>query len=340
MQELIIIVKIPPEMRKTEKENSNVTPQDVLEGVTYFGNTRVLQTGALRKETAYVKSGIEEKELNAPKSVVFDKVIVDPVNLQSLEITPEREDQIFNPSIGYDGFNSIKVNRIDPKLVDVSDTSAIESDVKEGKEFYRADGSKVKGIYKLPEVGMDRLQWKCNNLRTLKEEFKGYRYDDLYDAINGLDTRYVENMQSTFEGCESLVTTPILDLRSVSNNTDILKGCKDMVNVNFVNIMQSIVIGDPYNMWGTKLTANSAINVINQLCLSEEVKTLTVSKSVYEMLLDMYVKPIEYAVDYETDPYFNRKFMCEICDKNDVNAQGVIEYVYNNKKWIIDGGDN
>lgn len=340
MQELIIIVKIPPEMRKTEKEHSNVTPQDVLEGVTYFGDTRILQTGALRKETAYVKSGSEEKELNAPNGVVFDKVIIDPVNLQSLEVTPEREDQVFNPGIGYEGFNEIKVNRIPSNMVDVSDTSASEGDVKAGKEFYRSDGTKVTGTYNITEVGVDRLQWKCNNLRSLREEFKGYRYDDLYDAINGLDTKYVEDMQSTFERCESLTRTPVMDMRSAINTTDMLKGCIDIVELNFKNVMTSIAVGDPLNMWGTKLTANSVVNLLNELCSTEKDNVLTVSKTTYNLLLDVYVKPLEKIVSFEEDPYFESKHICQICDVSDPEAQGIIEYAYTKKNWLITGGDN
>lgn len=339
MQELIIIVKIPPEMRKTEKEHSNVTPQDVLEGVTFFGDTRILQTGALRKEVAYVKSNKQSVTVHSPAGVVFESVVVDPVNLQTLELDPLSEDKIIKPSIGYDGFDEVHL-KASETIVDVADTSATENDVKVGKEFYKADGTKVVGTFSVSSKGIDRLQWKCNSMKTLYYEFAGYQYDDLYEAINGLDTKYVENMQSTFERCESMTRTPILDMRAVVNATDILKGCKDIEEVNFLNVMCSLVLGDSYKMWGTKISVANIIKLLNELCRCEDTLTLTLSPVVYNNIIDVYVKPTHRYIPDGTDIYFDRKDECVLCDSSDPEAQGIIEYAYSIKNWIITGGEN
>ena len=43
--------------------------------------------------------------------------------------------------------------------------------------------------------GTDRLQWKCDNMKSLKNEFSGYKGESL-DVLDGLDTSQVETFDS------------------------------------------------------------------------------------------------------------------------------------------------
>lgn len=69
-------------------------------------------------------------------------------------------------------------------------------------------GSDKVGVTK--ELGTDRLQWKCDNMKTLYHEFANYSGTDL-SIIKGLDTSKVKDMAHLFYGCGYITS---LDLSS------------------------------------------------------------------------------------------------------------------------------
>lgn len=76
----------------------------------------------------------------------------------------------------------------------------------------------------VPTGGTDRLQWKCDNVKSLKYEFDGYTGSDL-SILEGLDTSQVENMIQTFNGCNSITHIPVLNTSKVKTFNNMCYQC-------------------------------------------------------------------------------------------------------------------
>ncbi len=73
--------------------------------------------------------------------------------------------------------------------------------------------------------GTDRLQWKCDNVKTLEYEFRNYLGESLDGALMGLDTSNVTSFGSMFYGCAYLTSTPILDVSSATTLYEAFRNC-------------------------------------------------------------------------------------------------------------------
>ena len=93
-------------------------------------------------------------------------------------------------------------------------------------------GSDKVGITK--ELGFDRLQWKCDNVRSLAYEFRNYLGNDLSPAINGLDTSKVENMTYLFDTCTGITNLDLSswDTSKVTTMSNTFRICSGLTNLN------------------------------------------------------------------------------------------------------------
>lgn len=82
--------------------------------------------------------------------------------------------------------------------------------------------------------GTDRLQWKCDNMKSLAYEFQGYTGSDL-SMLEGLDTSQVTDMRYAFTNAKSITTFPTLDASGTTNLSYAFSGCSELTEVPLKN---------------------------------------------------------------------------------------------------------
>ena len=85
-------------------------------------------------------------------------------------------------------------------------------------------GSDKVGVTK--ELGTDKLQWICDNVKNLQYAFQGYQGTSLDEVLIGLDTSKVGSFYYTFADCIYIVSIPYLDLSSVTSLSYTFYNCK------------------------------------------------------------------------------------------------------------------
>ena len=82
--------------------------------------------------------------------------------------------------------------------------------------------------------GIDRLQWVCDNIKSLNSTFYNYRGEGLEKIIEGLDTSQVTSMYSTFRTCTAL-TKASLDCSSCTTFEEVFAYCSSLTELNLKN---------------------------------------------------------------------------------------------------------
>ena len=181
--------------------------------------------------------------------------------------------------------NNARIDALTKRLnnstfADVRDTTATAGDVLVGKEFYSKDGQKINGTIETftpSEVtengtlqtagkyvdgdivinvagsggGVNGLQWKCDNMKTLEKEFNGYTGDgqSLLDMLNGLDTSMVTNFDYCFYK-NKFLSIPNIDFSSMKYAEAIF---------DTTSIAGNIEMNLPALQKGTRMFQNTAI---------------------------------------------------------------------------------
>lgn len=112
----------------------------------------------------------------------------------------------------------------------------------------------------LTKTRTDRLQWKCDNMKSLESEFLRYTGTELSNVLEGLDTSQVENMKNMFNSCKSITNLNVsgLNTGNVVNMSGMFSNCEVLTNINVLNFDTSNVT----NM-GSMFSSCGALTVLD-----------------------------------------------------------------------------
>lgn len=137
--------------------SDTVTAEGLLSGYTAHDASGTQITGTANKYSFYKDSdgyiviGSEDCGVDGLVSKDSDGYIVIPeeliteIKLQGKTATPTEEYQAIYPDSGYDGLEYVGVNPIPSAYADVTDTTAVATDVAAGKIFYTSEGVRTSG---------------------------------------------------------------------------------------------------------------------------------------------------------------------------------------------------
>ena len=151
------------------------------------------------------------------------------IETEDISINPTTSEQVVERSSGK-YINKVTVGAIQTE----------EKTVTENSEVTPSPGKYItKVIVNVPSSGgssgTDRLQWKCDNIKTLDNEFKNYTGESLDEVLNGLDTSQVTSLQYTFNYCRSLKTIPLFDTSSVTTMLYVFANCESLTEIPSLN---------------------------------------------------------------------------------------------------------
>lgn len=97
------------------------------------------------------------------------------------------------------------------------------------------------------EVGVNGLQWKCDNIKSLANEFAGYTGTSLDVPLAGLDTSNVTNFSQTFSNNTKLESLPQFDTSSNTTFYRTFYACSNLgeiaINATNATTLQSCFEG-------------------------------------------------------------------------------------------------
>lgn len=200
--------------------------------------------------------------------------------LQSKTVTPTTSEQNVTADTGFYGLSGVKVNPVTSAI----DSNILADNIKKDVTILGVTGTLEQGgtedltaeltaqdtaltslesaVDKLPEPKKDRLQWKCDNVKSLYYEFQGYKGTSLDEVLDGLDTSQVTNMGYMFRNCSKLTEIPQID---TSNVTDMQSMCNECSALTTIPQLNTSNVTSMYNMF----RLCSALTTIPQLDTSK-----------------------------------------------------------------------
>lgn len=222
----------------TSDIDADIKASNIKRGINILGVDGTFDGGELQSKTVtpttseqnvtpdtgfYGLSGVKVNAVN-PSDYYKDEEIVN--------VTPSTESQKITPTANK-VFNEVNVSAVtsaidaniladnikkDVTILGVTGTleSGVAEDLTESKVAQdTAIADLESAVDKLPEPKPDRLQWKCDNVKTMQYEFYKYKGTSLDEVLTGLDTSQVTNMSRAFSECENINTIPYINTSKV-----------------------------------------------------------------------------------------------------------------------------
>lgn len=143
-------------------------------------------------------------------------------------------------------------------------------------------------------------------------------------SIPEFDTSKGKQFIWMFYGCTKLKTVPKIDINDATDVRYMFDSCQFLENLYLYNIRKSIQLGNG-SSWGRKLTVDSLIHTIKELCSVESTQTLTIASDSQTKISGLYCKIIDDT---------NEKKPMELCESTDDGAMTLIDYAAE-KGWTI-----
>lgn len=178
---------------------------------------RVFSKVTVKKPDTLVAENIR-KDINIGGVVGNLKPYV-PVVSSELNVEPKTEIQIFTPGEN-EYYNKVNVNGVTSSI----DSNIIPENIRNNVEILGVKGTM------LPK-GLDAMQWKCDNMKTLYQEFMNYTGTSLDEPLSSLDTSKVTDMRNMFYACSNLITIPLLDTSNVTNMSSMFYQCTNLTTI-------------------------------------------------------------------------------------------------------------
>ena len=209
---------------------------------------RVFSKVTVKKPNTLVAENIR-KDINIGGVVGNLKPYV-PVVSSELNVEPKTEIQIFTPSEN-EYYDKVNVGAV---------TSSIDSNIVPENIRNNVEILGVKGTM-LPK-GLDAMQWKCDNMKILYQEFKGYAGTSLDEPLSVIDTGNVTNMSFMFDSCGNITSIPQINTSSVAKMQNMFNNCYALTTIPLLN---TINVTNMSNMFSncSKLTTIPLLNTIN-----------------------------------------------------------------------------
>ena len=89
----------------------------------------------------------------------------------------------------------------------------------------------------------DRLQWKCNNMQSLEDEFYQCASTEIDDILKGLDVSNIKNFKKCFY--ESKITEfPNFVSSNITNASGMCSSCKSLITADVYGLTGESIIAD------------------------------------------------------------------------------------------------
>lgn len=177
-----------------------------------------------------------------------------------------------------------------------------------------------------------RMFYESNQVKAIPEfgTSEGTDFSYMFKGCNQitsipeLDTSEGTNFTYMFRECGRLTSIPRLDLNKATNLGYIFYYCSNLTDVYLYNLRKSIEIGSG-TTYGHKLTVDSLVHIIKELCTVTSSQTLTIGSANLEKIANLYCKI--------TDATHEKKIM-ELCDSTTEGAMTLTQYA-SEKGWQI-----
>ena len=173
-------------------------------------------------------TSVQTKTRSAGKYI--NKVTVNAIQTEEKTVTENGE---VTPTSG-NFLSKVTVNVPETEPILQEKTATANGDVTPDEGY---DGlSKVVVNVASSGGGTDRLQWKIDNMKSLKYEYDHYSGENLDEALVGLDTSQVTNMDYIFYYCSNLKSVPLINTANVTQMNYAFSYCGEITTVPLFDI--------------------------------------------------------------------------------------------------------